>query len=450
MRLSYYTIVVENYPHPQESLLFNTRTQALVKINQELQSLIENYDDPQHLPLKRKYCEDIEQLLRMGLLVDSGVAERRNLESFFHSLKHHMKRSCFQVTILTTYACNFQCVYCFEEGTRNNVPMTFATADQTMTWIKKMIERFEYERVLVTFYGGEPLLNQPILEHLALHLQRWCRKKGKGFKFVLQTNGYLMTPECIDKYLDLGLSHVRVSVDGLADVHNANRPLRGGGETFVRIIDNIRACIDRVTVCISTSYQRDDIDHIEKLLNYFETLGILHKFGDFIFSPVQPSLGPQGDTKTIRLTECMCNYDDEILVSATIKIQELLKRKNLPFKGGMTITACPLTMKHGSVVVDQEGRIFKCNAMLGYPEFAVGDVRDEDLNKRQEEFVSMDVWKQCPPQCPYLPMCSGGCRFMSFLYHKNFTAPVCKKEYLDKVTPEFIKKEFETLAGNSS
>jgi len=449
VQLSHYTIIVKNYPEKEKHLLFNTRTQGMVKINEELRKLVENYYAPRNFSLKVKYCNELEQLYKMGILVNNEEDDRKKLGSFFHQLKHDVRKSCLQATILTTYACNFQCVYCFEEGSRKDVSMDISTADQAMQWLKKNIERLGYESLSITFYGGEPLLNKPVLEHIATHLKNWCEKKNIGFKFTLQTNGYLMTPECIDKYLKLGLCRARVSVDGPADVHDLNRPLRGGGKTFDRIMENILASIDKVTICISTSYQQDDIGHIEKLLDYFDKLGILNKLDDFVFSPIQPSLGPNSQPKQIRMVECMGNYEDEVLVSANTKIQELMRKRKLPFKGGMTVTACPLTMENGSVVIDQEGRIYKCNSMLGYPEFAVGDVRQDEFNDRNKEFVNIDAWKKCPEDCVYLPMCSGGCRFMSYLYNKNFTTPVCKKNYLDKMTPAFIKREYEALTGTA-
>ena len=37
---------------------------------------------------------------------------------------------------------------------------------------------------------------------------------------------------------------------------------------------------------------------------------------------------------------------------------------------------------------------------------------------------------------------------MAFLESESFDAPTCKKNYLDKMVPEFIKKEYEAFVGN--
>ncbi|MCK5344025.1 MAG: radical SAM protein, partial [Candidatus Heimdallarchaeota archaeon] len=435
-------------PDKGEYLLFNTRTQAMVKVNQELKEVIDNYYAPQNFILKTKYYNELIELRKMGITVESEHEDREKLKSFFHQLKYSIKKSCLQVTILTTDACNFDCVYCFEKDARENINMEASTCNHAMDWMKNEIERLGYEELYITFYGGEPLVNKPILEYLASEMKNWCGEKKMRFRFMLQTNGYLMTLEYIEKLLKLGLSSVLISVDGLAHVHDKNRPLKGGGGTFQKIMDNIIECIDKVKISLSVSYDKDDIKHIEDLLDYLDNLEILHKFGNFIFSPIHPSFGPRNHPELFRQMSCMLNYDDDVIVSANEKIRELMERKKLPTRSIMAVAACPLTRENAGVTIDPCGRIYKCNSMLGYPEFAVGDVRDNSYNEKHDEFLNLDAWKKCPQDCTYLPMCSGGCRFMAFLENKNFTMPTCKKNYLDKVAPEFIKKEYETLAGN--
>src|SRR5207249_3797986 len=114
--------------------------------------------------------------------------------------------------------------------------------------------KFGYRELYITFYGGEPLLNKPGLEYIASHMKEWCENRGISFKFMLQTNGFLMTPELIDQYLKLGLSSVRISVDGVDGDHDRFRPLRGGGKTFATVVRNIAACADKVKIGISTGY----------------------------------------------------------------------------------------------------------------------------------------------------------------------------------------------------
>ena len=449
MKLSDYTFCVEHYPAEGDHLLFNTRTQAMVKVNDELKGVIDHFFDAENFDLKIKYCSELIRLHDMGILVENEEEDRRNLEAFFQQLKHGIKKACLQVTVLTTDACNFSCVYCFEKDAQENIHMDRATCTLAMDWMKKQIERFGYEELQIVFYGGEPLLNTAGLEAIAEGMKSWCGARGVRFRFMLQTNGYLMTPEIVERYLPLGLFKAMISVDGPAAVHDRNRPLKGGGATFERIMKNILGCVDKVKIGIATSYDKDEIGHIEEMLDDFEELGILHKLGDFVFSPIHPSFGPKNRPEAFRQMSCMCNYEDDVIVRANENIRKLMEHKGLPTRNVMAIAACPLTRQHSGVTIDQRGRIYKCNSMLGYPEFSVGDIREEGFNEKHEEFLNIDAWRTCPQDCTYLPMCSGGCRFMAFLEKKDFSAPTCKKKYLDAVAPEFIKKEYESLRGKT-
>jgi uncharacterized protein len=184
---------------------------------------------------------------------------------------------------------------------------------------------------------------------------------------------------------------------------------------------------------------------IEQLLEYFKELGVLHKLGRFIFSPIHATLGPRGQPEKIRGSECMCNYEDENLIASNKKIRALLEKYRLPTKNGMSTSTCPLTRENAGVTIDQHGRLDKCKSMLGHPELAVGDVRDNTYNDQHREFVNLDVWQQCPTDCTYMPMCSGGCRLSAFLKNQNFKTPTCHKAYLNKMAPEFIKQDYEAL-----
>lgn len=443
MQFSIHTIIVADYPAPGQYLLYNTRTQALVTIDHALKDFIDHFHQPSYAFLRSHYADRIIALHKMGILAQNFDEDIERLKSHMSQLKHRVNPAGLSLTILTTYACNLKCTYCFEESSRTTERMTPQTAEQTMNWIKAKIDEFGYKLLYLNFYGGEPLLNKPALEEIASRMGEWCRARGVAFKFMMQTNGYLMTPALIDKYLQLGLQQVRISLDGIGEDHDKYRPLRGGGGTFERIMNNIADCCDKVKIGISTSFDKGEVGHIERMLNYFQDRGILHKLGRFIFSPLHPTLGPNGKTEMIQNAHCECNFEDASLVEANRKIRAMLAAKGLEQKSGMSTSICPVTRHESGCTIDQQGRIFRCNSMLGHPELSTGHVRDAVYNERHHEFVNLDVYNQCPQDCTYMPMCSGGCRLTSFLKNQNFRTPSCHKPYLNKMAPEIIKKEYQ-------
>ena len=448
MRFSCHSIVVQDYPAKGEHVVFSTRTQAMAKIEEGLKNLIDHFDEASQSE-KDRYRQEIEALHRLTLIVRDEEEDRRLLKEFLNNLKYAADDRMLPITVLTTYACNFKCTYCFEESSRSNVKMSRETADATIAWLKEKVLTHRYKKLHLTFYGGEPLLNKPILEYLAVTMKTWCEARGIAFQFLLQTNGFLMTEEVVDRYLKIGLTHVRISVDGVEDSHNRTRPLRGGGPTFQRVLENIVANCRKVPIGISTSYDRGEIGHIEEMLNYFDRLGILPHLDRFVFSPVHPTLGPKGEPEKIVGASCMCNYEDDKLVEANSRIRTLMAKKGLPMKSGMSVSICPVTRDKAGLTVDQEGRLFKCNSMLGHPELSTGNVREHTYNRKHEEFVNLDIWKQCPIDCTYMPMCSGGCRLSSFLKNQNFNTPTCHKPYLNKMAKSFIKENYQKAVAKA-
>jgi uncharacterized protein len=443
MQYSFHTIIIPDYPQPGEYLLYNTRSQALVKISRELKDLIDHFSHPDYFQSRFQFAEDILKLHSMGILVENEAQDLARLKAHMDQIKNGINDKFYMVTILTTFACNFKCVYCFEESSRVNEKMTPQTAEQSMDWIKSKIIKFGYRNLYLNFYGGEPLLNKPILEYIATSMKLWCEQKGIDFKFMMQTNGYLMTPELVDRYLDLGLKQARISVDGVGEDHDKHRPLRGGGSTFEVIMNNIMASCDKLPIGISVSFDKGDISHIERLFAYCAQKGIINKLGRFIFSPIHATLGPSGQTEKIKNAHCACNYEDNAMVENNRRIRELMKNYGLEMKNGMSTFICPVTRNESGLTIDQQGRIFKCNSMLGHPELSTGHVKDNDYNQQHQTFIHLDVYNQCPQDCTFMPMCSGGCRLSSFLKNQNFRTPACHKPYLNKMAPEIIKQEYQ-------
>ncbi len=450
MKLSSHTIIVEHYPSAGEHLLYSTRTQALVKINQGLRDVLSRlntasyYEEPEHR-------EDLENLIRMGIIVRDAREEQEKLKEFLHQLKYSYDKTKFVATILTTYACNLKCVYCFEESTRTTERLNVETGEQVLCWLKKRVERLGYKGVLLNYYGGEPLLNPAAIEQISGEMKQWCESKGMSFVTTIQTNGYLMTPEMIDRLKKYNLARVRISLDGVREYHDKSRPLRGGGGSFEKIIKNIKDCVDKVNICISVGYQNADVEPIEQLLEYLKELEILPKLGEFITSPIHATVGPKGNPEAIRGADCMCNHEDKTLANATRSINALMKKYGLPHKDGMSTNACTLVRENSGATIDQKGRLYRCQSLLGHEEFALGDVWHDEFNDKQKEFRDLDVWKQCPTDCTYLPMCSGGCRLMSFVGgNKNFKVAACKKPYLNEMAPEFIKRDYDKMMARKS
>lgn len=135
----------------------------------------------------------------------------------------HTTRIC---TLMVTHACNLRCVYCFEKFKSNHPSkrMNFETATAVLS---RELKQFgascrEGERFAVEFFGGEPLLNFPLIEQV----YAWVKRQPLAFPVVFQitTNGTLLTAP-IRAWLTERKADFRVilSVDGTEVMQARNR-----------------------------------------------------------------------------------------------------------------------------------------------------------------------------------------------------------------------------------
>ena len=445
MQLSRFNIWVKDYPNKGEYLLFNTRTQALVKIDQEFKQALDKLPRFRRNVPEAKLEEKLETLKNSGIIVEDRNEEEAKLKDFFRQLKYESDALPFEVTILTTYACNFRCVYCFEESVKDDIYLDNQTSDLIIKWLIRKAEERKFKRIFLVYYGGEPLLNIRPIYDISWHIREWAEKKGVGFGFGMITNGSLLNPDLVDKFLTVGLKEIRITIDGYREAHNRMRPFSDGRQTFDLIIDNIKSIIGKVNVGVVGNFDRDNFSSIPRLLDYLEDEGILHKLHKIDFAPLSPRLGPKNNPGAVELSECLSFVGKDGLFNEVLAVKRELLRRKVKINTGLAINACSLIMQDAGITIDPRGIIYKCNALLGHPEFSIGNVREDALNQRYQDFLDLDAWNKCSPACPYIPMCQGGCRFFSYLENKNFSDLSCKKYYFDQITPELIKLEYEKI-----
>ncbi len=453
MKVSRYTLFVDDYPEKGESIAYHTRTQAMVKLNHCLRQTLNRLSvvGCQLSDFDAQTQENLKALNEMGIVVRDEEEEKERLEDFFRQIKYEPNTVAFEVTILTTYKCNFRCVYCFEESVKQDVFLDRQTSEAIINWLIKRTEKRGYKSIFIVFYGGEPLLNTEPIDYISRKMKEWADANGRRFNFAIITNGSLIKLALIDKWRKIGLDCVRVSLDGDREAHNKKRPFMNGSGSFDVIIRNIKSIIDKVKVGIAGNFDTENLESIPRLLDYLEQESLLHKLDRIGFSPIVPRLGKLNNPAAIELESCLAFFAKDGMFDATLWLRREFMRRGIKTEPGMAINICPLIMEDGGVAIDPKGVIYKCNSFLGYPEFSVGNVLNEGFNKQQKELLEIDAWRGCPEDCPYVPMCQGGCRFFSYLENKNLTDICCKRAYFERICPELIKLDYEreTVKNNS-
>lgn len=154
---------------------------------------------------------------------------------------------CEQLTIELTGNCNLRCKYCiyndYYEGNRafNTNNIDFETARKAIDYV---YAHSSDERLAITFYGGEPLLNFKVMRQCI----DYCLEKIPHEKlyFSFTTNLTLMTKEIADYVAQVPNMSILLSLDGPEDIHNSARVKRKGEGSFREAFDGLKVLAEAI------------------------------------------------------------------------------------------------------------------------------------------------------------------------------------------------------------
>ncbi len=435
MRGSKFNIFIPSFPDEGQFLVFNTFTDSRVVINGELKKAIEKADG--NAPLKSDEIDYLNQLRELGIMVDDEVDEDQELRYWYHKFKYDP--SSLIVTILTTYACNLRCTYCFQEGLHSPAFIDQGASRKVIRWISGKVHNLFPRTVEIVFYGGEPFLNPKAIRLISQGMSEITKPMGIQLNISIITNGVLINGELVDFLLPLGLKEIKVTLDGDREAHDAKRPHQNGAGTFDTILRNLLKLKGKVPISIGGNFDDSNKQSIPRLLDILGEQGFngnLRRIGfKPIFSSLESAKRPGGSLTT-------CAFSD-INVDDMLWLRRETEKRGFPCQGGIALGPCEAAREH-AYTIDPLGRIYKCPGSAGMDEFVIGNINDDQLNYRNTQFMTFDPCEICSG-CSYIPLCGGGCRMGAYIKKGDFQDIACEKKYFDKATPEIVKYEY--MAG---
>ena len=211
--------------------LMNTFTDAQLVVSRDVVDLLNRVGTTPDLAgtLDDSERTALRDLIEHGFIVKDRATERAALNRFFHDVREDTSE--LRVTLLTTLQCNFACDYCFQgdHGDYNAraEKMSMPTAHRLCEWVEMKLDELGSSRFNLTFFGGEPLLNLPVMFETAERLWQATQDRGVEMRTNAITNGLLLTPEVVDRLEPFGLDGFKITLDGDPQTHDRMRPLRG-------------------------------------------------------------------------------------------------------------------------------------------------------------------------------------------------------------------------------
>jgi len=412
-----------------EVLLFNTKNSSIVILSekeyQEVNTLVDK---------GLKIPSNFQELINNDFLIEKATDEKKE---FLKELDKCMKNNKhFTVHILPTTACNFNCPYCYQSGIERDFFLNDEILKKTIKYIKGYLKGKDINEATLVIHGGEPTVNWSSVVKLLPMMDKIFKERNIKYRTQIVSNGYNLTPEKADLLSKYNWQRFQVTVDGPPESHNKRRVLRNGGETFDRIIDNIRYVIDNKKiekVSLRINYDKGNIDKIPEFLEYiarnFDRDRIILSLG-FISKTVDDTDANKYVSEYgIKKSE-MTKYYLPLFKKA---VELGFKMSNLFMFTGM----CTSKLDN-ALVISSNGDIFKCLSGVGRDEFIEGRVDSERYDL--PNYLYPELYEQCLDKgCPYLPLCHTGCRFESYLKNGEMKQIDCNKEVLDSVNEELLK-----------
>lgn len=368
--------------------------------------------------------DDIEELTAAGQLFAPDAYADHAFD--FKNRSNVVKALCLHVA----HTCNLNCSYCFAaQGKFHGEAglMSFETGKRALDFL---IEHSGTRRNLeVDFFGGEPLMNFPVVKRLVEYGRSIEKEKNKHFKFTMTTNCVLMNDEIMD-FLNKEMSNVVISIDGRREVHDRMRPTINGKGSYDIIMNKAQEFVRRRNACDKEYYVRGTFTGFNK------------DFGNDVLH-----LADQGfDQISVEpvVTDPKCEYAlrEEDLPEIREEYERLAqiymdRRANgkwfnffhfmVDLEGGpclrKRLTGCGAGNEY--VAVTPDGDIYPCHQFVGRDGYRMGSVLDGTFDRDiQAKFAHNTVLnKEKCRDCWARFFCSGGCAANAEAFHGDISQP---------------------------
>jgi uncharacterized protein len=350
------------------------------------------------------------------------------------------------LVIQPTALCNLDCTYCY-------VPDRLDSRRLPISLLETLLDAVRCSRVIegqkelkILWHAGEPLAAGLDFYRQALDVTERIMGDRWRARHSIQTNGTLVTHEWCDLFRAKEVS-IGVSLDGPAEMHDANRKTRGGRGSFMHVmrgIELLRAHDIGISVlCVLTS---QSIDYPDEIFHFFVYGG----FHQVAFN-VEEIEGPNNESSLLqvrgglatarsryrafmgRIAELNRDHGWPLAIREFVSLAHLMQaRRENPLSEPSVAE-----QEAGAILtMARDGTVYSWSPELasGVPgvrdRFSLGNIRDvksvdELLATQQAKTIQREIDRgveMCRRECHYFGVCGGGSPGNKFYERGTFAA----------------------------
>lgn len=414
----FYQISVE---HKSDVLLFNSFTGAVHRFSSF---------DFQPIASELRYVEsnghssDIQSFTFLKdrlFIVPDFVNERDIARSLYLTNKYSHRKAI--LVIAPTLQCNLSCEYCFQKDLPSKSTMTQKVSDQLVEFARYHIR--VHDEIGIVWFGGEPLLEMPMIENISRRLMDYCRNSNTKYVAELVTNGYLLTRTLIDKLVNIGVGSITISIDG-----PPNTQVRRKGSSTEKSLEFFRNLLNLIPLML------ERFNRISLRVNTdWNNEGGAYFLADMLneFSIKHPRLRIEYARTCSREAGKNGVFTLEEYAHNELKFNRYLEELGyeIPHFMHPILNPCSAVL-NSFYAIDPSGYLYKCTPQIGRIEEAVGHldpVENRSVFSRNTEnsikYSLVDPWSDSKcTDCVLMPICMGSCAKRRFehdsycTYHK--------------------------------
>ena len=392
--------------------------------------------------------EDIEFLLENNYIFESKGLYSKWKDKIFLKEKRRIDRSINLILLPAEQACNFSCVYCYEDHSIRK-KMGDKEFNSIVNYIEKECSKRKIDQVNISYFGGEPLMNKKFIKYFNTHVKELSNNNSFRFSSSMTTNGYLLDINTAKDYEKINIKSYQITLDGLKEEHNKLRPLVKGTGTYDRIIDNlllIKSSDLDIVIDIRVNFNSMHMEssYKDKLITSFSQLFENDPRFRIRFRPI-------GDYASLNNR----NVDSDVLCGKENMNKDQILFEKFALEKGMKLADINMFSDVGSYscyagkinhyIIDSKLKIKKCTVALDDELNDVGELLPSGeimLNKNHDKWLASYTNDNCS-SCAINIQCKGSaCPLINMKNKKAICPPVTsyKKEWSERLV-KFIQEK---------
>lgn len=396
-------------------LAFNSLSCGLAIVDDDYNNLLKNISDLNDNNVPENLKEVYLSAKEGNFIVENEQDEILDLITKRNCQKYNTET--LGLTIAPTLACNFKCIYCFENS-KNGV-MTNEVANKIIDFVQNRSSSIHH--LDVAWYGGEPLLATESIYYLSENFIKICKNNDISYHAYMITNGSLITDKIIENMIKYNIRGAQITIDGPPEIHDKRRISKSGDSTFYSLITNINKLlkIDNFELTLRINVDKTNEAFLDSLLKILHENLISHKI-KITFGHVSAY------TEACKSIENNCFSNKEFALNM-VEYYKLLKKygfaeyNDFPYPTVKLNYCCAEVVN--ALVIDHEGYVYKCWNQVGDIDMSIGNIVSEDFDPVNYKH---GYWLERNPvnnakckSCNLLPVCMGGCPYSSLILGKN-------------------------------